>query len=154
VQSILHIRASESNRSISSMTHDIVEQGSHENKLVKQLTFQTTEDTKSMKIIALVSAIFLPATFLAVCSDLPWLAKGVTLKIQLQTLFGSNFFGYETTSSGSELTMASNVWVYFILAVSVSGMTVLLWWWWWRKSMRSIKSARESITMDSMSDIA
>ena len=44
----------------------LTEQGIEENKLVKRLTQQATRDTKSMKIIALVSAIFLPATFMAV----------------------------------------------------------------------------------------
>jgi hypothetical protein len=45
---------------------ELAEQGIQENRLIKSLTFQTTEDTKSMRVIALVSAIFLPATFLAV----------------------------------------------------------------------------------------
>ena len=44
----------------------LAEQGIEENRLVKRLTEQATRDTKSMKIIALVSAIFLPATFMAV----------------------------------------------------------------------------------------
>lgn len=44
----------------------LTEQGIEENKLVKRLTQQATRDTKAMKIIALVSAIFIPATFMAV----------------------------------------------------------------------------------------
>ena len=47
----------------------LAEQGIEENRLVKRLTEQATRDTKSMKIIALVSAIFLPATFMAVCEN-------------------------------------------------------------------------------------
>jgi hypothetical protein len=41
-------------------------QGVNENKLMKKLTRQSTQDTRSMMTIALLSAIFLPATFLAV----------------------------------------------------------------------------------------
>ena len=44
----------------------LTEQGIEENRLVKRLTEKATRDTKSMKMIALVSAIFLPATFMAV----------------------------------------------------------------------------------------
>ena len=45
---------------------NLAEQGIEENRLVKRLTERATRDTKAMKIIALVSAIFLPATFMAV----------------------------------------------------------------------------------------
>jgi hypothetical protein len=48
----------------------LTEQGVDENKLMKRLTEQTTKDTRSMMAIALISAIFLPATFLAVSGPL------------------------------------------------------------------------------------
>jgi hypothetical protein len=44
----------------------LTEQGIKENALMKRLTEQSTNDTRSMMTIALISAIFLPATFLAV----------------------------------------------------------------------------------------
>lgn len=44
----------------------LTEQGVKENQLMKRLAEQSTWDTGSMMIIALMSAIFLPATFLAV----------------------------------------------------------------------------------------
>lgn len=46
--------------------HDISKQGAEENKLIRQLTLKSTQDTRSMRVIALISAIFLPATFVAV----------------------------------------------------------------------------------------
>lgn len=46
--------------------HEISKQGAEENSLVRELTSQTTHDTKAMRTIAFISAIFLPATFLAV----------------------------------------------------------------------------------------
>ena len=66
VQSILEIRATEAGKIMNFEMQKLTEQGIEENKLVKRLTQQATRDTKSMKIIALVSAIFLPATFMAV----------------------------------------------------------------------------------------
>ncbi|KAM3069736.1 hypothetical protein ACMFMG_010446 [Clarireedia jacksonii] len=66
VQSILEIRAVEAGKIMNFEMKKLTEQGIEENKLVKRLTQQTTRDTKTMKIIALVSAIFIPATFMAV----------------------------------------------------------------------------------------
>ncbi|KAH8592032.1 hypothetical protein B0O99DRAFT_597651 [Bisporella sp. PMI_857] len=97
------------------------EQGAEENSLVRQLTLQSTEDTGAMRTIALISAIFLPATFLA-------------------TFFGSNFFGFEDTKDGHILTVASNIWIYVVAALAFSAITVAIWCWWrsrsWSKSSK------------------
>lgn len=66
IQNILDIRTAESSSRINTAVHDITQQGIQENKLIKQLTHQSTQDTRAMKLIALISAIFLPATFVAV----------------------------------------------------------------------------------------
>lgn len=66
VRNILEIRAAEASKQMSFEMQKLTEQGVNENKLMKKLTEQSTKDTKSMTIIALISAIFLPATFLAV----------------------------------------------------------------------------------------
>jgi len=66
VQNILEIRATEAGNRMNIEMQNLAEQGIEENRLVKRLTEQATRDTKSMKIIALVSAVFLPATFMAV----------------------------------------------------------------------------------------
>ena len=65
---ILEIRAAEASKQMNLEMQKLTEQGVNENKLMKKLTEQTTRDTKSMVIISLISAIFLPATFLAVIS--------------------------------------------------------------------------------------
>jgi hypothetical protein len=66
VQNILEIRATEASKQINFEMQKLTEQGIKENKLVKRLTEKSTQDTRSMMTIALISAIFLPATFLAV----------------------------------------------------------------------------------------
>ncbi|OCK80712.1 hypothetical protein K432DRAFT_452070, partial [Lepidopterella palustris CBS 459.81] len=53
IQNILDIRTASSSSRIN-------------NALIKQLTHQATQDTRAMKVIALISSIFLPATFVAV----------------------------------------------------------------------------------------
>ena len=51
--------------------HELSKQGVEDNKLMKQLTTRSTQDTRLMRVIAFVSAIFLPATFVAVGFSLP-----------------------------------------------------------------------------------
>jgi hypothetical protein len=66
VQSIQDIRAADASKRINLEMQMLTEQSIEENKLMKRLTEQSTRDTGSMMTIALISAIFLPATFLAV----------------------------------------------------------------------------------------
>ncbi|PQE26469.1 magnesium transport transmembrane region protein [Rutstroemia sp. NJR-2017a BBW] len=109
VQSILEIRAAEAGKIMNLEMKKLTEQGIEENRLVKRLTQQTTRDTKAMKIIALVSAIFIPATFMA-------------------TLFGSNFFIY--SEDQNKLTVASNFWVYIVFTAGLSGTVITMWMLW------------------------
>jgi hypothetical protein len=114
----------------------LTEQGIKENKLMKTLTHQSAQDTRSMMVVALISAIFLPATFLAVSNE----AFVITIILTLQqTLFGSNFFVY--AQDKNSLVVASNFWIYIVVAVTFSGATVLLWIWWWRARVRSRREA-------------
>jgi hypothetical protein len=71
VLNILEIRATEASKQMNFEMQKLTEQGVNENKLMKKLTEQSAQDTKSMMIIALISAIFLPATFLAVSMKRP-----------------------------------------------------------------------------------
>ncbi|KAH6614309.1 hypothetical protein C7974DRAFT_74101 [Boeremia exigua] len=115
VQSIQDIRSTEASRLVNCEMQRLTEQGIKENQLMKKLTEQSTKDTRSMMAIALISAIFLPATFLA-------------------TLFGSNFFAFSDTEG--VLTVASNFWVYIVFTSAFSGATVLTWFLWRRRKLR------------------
>lgn len=43
--------------------------------------------------------------------------------IQIKTLFGTNFFDFE----GGNIHIANNFWIYVVMAIGMSGFTVLLW---------------------------
>ncbi|OJD36867.1 ankyrin repeat protein [Diplodia corticola] len=105
IQHILDMRSSENNGNINRAMRDLTEQGVEENRLMRRLSNQATRDTRSMMVIAIITAIFLPATFAA-------------------TFFGSNFFGFVNRESGSSLEAASNLWIYFVVAVALSGLAV------------------------------
>jgi hypothetical protein len=68
VQNIHEVRQADNSNRLNHAVRDITEQSIQENKLIKQLTHQSTLDTRSTMVIALISAIFLPATFAAVCA--------------------------------------------------------------------------------------
>ncbi|RII16556.1 hypothetical protein CUC08_Gglean002994 [Alternaria sp. MG1] len=115
VQGIQDLRSNEAGKQINHEMQRLTEQGIKENGLIKRLTEQSTSDTRSMMTITLISAIFLPATFLA-------------------TLFGSNFFAYSERENA--LTVASNFWVYVVITLVFSGSTVILWFIWRRRGVR------------------
>ncbi|KAF2810478.1 uncharacterized protein BDZ99DRAFT_571050 [Mytilinidion resinicola] len=115
IQNILDIRNADNNNRLNHAVHDIAEQGIKENQLIKRITRQSMLDTKSMVVIAFVSAVFLPATFIA-------------------TLFGSNFFGFVSAGDHHMIAVADNVWIYIVTALGTSGLTVLISGWWWRKT--------------------
>ena len=56
----------ETNHEMNRSMHALSKQGIEDNKLMRQLTARSTQDTRSMAVIAIISAIFLPATFVAV----------------------------------------------------------------------------------------
>lgn len=81
---------------------------------LKNLTQDTVDDSTTVKIITYVSAFYLPGSFVAVCSlppltPLPQKSKR-RKKLTNQSLYGMNFFVFNTTSN--HITIASDFWVF------------------------------------------
>ncbi|KAH7094942.1 hypothetical protein FB567DRAFT_574833 [Paraphoma chrysanthemicola] len=114
IEHVLDVRNTQTAHNMNSTMHELSKRSAEENKLVRMLASQSTKDTRSMKVIAFISSIFLPATFVA-------------------TFFGSNFFGFESTSDGNVLAVASNVWIYMIVALAFSAIAMTLWYWWYSR---------------------
>ena len=66
----LSIDTNVKNTEINKNVHEITKQGVEENLYMKRMVSQSTRDTRSMTIIALITAIFLPATLVAVSPKL------------------------------------------------------------------------------------
>ncbi|CAI6290374.1 unnamed protein product [Periconia digitata] len=116
VQSINDTRAVDASNQINHEMKRLTEQGIEESKLMKKLTEKSARDTRSMMVIALISAVFLPATFLA-------------------TLFGSNFFDF--SEHDHSLVIASNFWVYILITTGFSCLSLLSWYVWRRRIEQS-----------------
>ena len=66
------------------------------------------QDTKAMRIISIVTLTFLPATFVS-------------------TLFSMSFFNFDQELGSWK--MSGWIWVYFVIAVPLTVMTIAVWVW-------------------------
>lgn len=76
------------------------------------------QDTKAVRIISIVTLTFLPATFVS-------------------TLFSMSFFNYDGESG--RWKMSGWIWVYFVIAVPLTALTIAAWIWGariWRRLSR------------------
>jgi Mg2+ and Co2+ transporter CorA len=83
----------------------------YEYETSRTIGIATKADSESMKTIANLTMIFLPPTF--VCA-----------------LFSTTFFNYETGQWG----ISNNFWVYWAVAIPVTGLTFAAWVLWNRAS--------------------
>ncbi|PYH91139.1 hypothetical protein BO71DRAFT_421800 [Aspergillus ellipticus CBS 707.79] len=81
-----------------------------------QIANEARKDSLSMKIIAAVTLLYLPATFIS-------------------SLFGTNLVGLSIDGKGSSFVVSPLWWVYVVFAVPLKGLTMggFLGWRWWRE---------------------
>lgn len=70
------------------------------------LTMESVDDSKYVQLVSLASFVYLPATFVA-------------------SLFGTNFFAF---GASAELKLASNIWIYVVVTVPLTVLTIGCWW--------------------------
>ncbi|GAB1320575.1 Magnesium transport protein CorA, transmembrane region [Madurella fahalii] len=112
----------------------------------RRLAHAAKRDSTSMKILSLLGAIFLPATYLA-------------------SVFGMSFFEFlpdgdrragdgSSSSSSSDATdssslrgpVAPELWIYFAITVPMTLIIVLLWRWWDKR--RDARYAKEDADIE------
>ena len=73
-------------------------------------------DSTAMKTIAILGIVFLPGTFMA-------------------TLFSSDMFdwGDDETDDKHSLTVSRKMWIYWVVTVPLTVMTLLMWMLWTRR---------------------
>lgn len=93
-----------------------------------------------MKSIALLTMLFLPATFISVrlllsyCRNLPSLTMS-------QAFFSITFFN---VGDDGKWSASKDIWIYFIITVPVTVASPLVWKWWVgrKRRARQAKSRR------------
>jgi membrane protein implicated in regulation of membrane protease activity len=81
----------------------------------RRLAHAAKRDSTSMKILSLLGAIFLPATYLA-------------------SIFGMSFFNMNGDASSWEASPL--VWIYFVITIPLTLAIVVAWRWWDRRRER------------------
>ena len=87
----------------------------------RRLAHASRRDSASMKVLSLLGAIFLPASYLA-------------------SIFGMSFFdfipdGNDSSSQGysSSSPVSPLLWVYFVITIPLTLAIVVCWRWWDRR---------------------
>jgi len=111
-----------------------------DNALNAQLAAAAGRDSTSMKILAFISAIFLPGSFVA----------GVFSMSMFDWQYSGNDSGSSGDSSGGggDGVVSKRFWIYWVIAVPLTLITVLGWGFWWRVEMRRFKQNFQAVMSD------
>ncbi|KAF2096114.1 hypothetical protein NA57DRAFT_78886 [Rhizodiscina lignyota] len=99
-----------------------------DNRLSARLAASSGKDSTSMKILAFITALFLPGTFVA-------------------TLFSMGMFAWRfdngTSANGTEnsSTVSNQFWIYWATALPLTAVTLIGWALWWQVEMRVFRKA-------------
>ncbi|PHH71449.1 hypothetical protein CDD80_5278 [Ophiocordyceps camponoti-rufipedis] len=103
-----------------------------------QVVEHTAKDGRLMKSIAIITVVFLPATFLAVLLSATKWQVSVTCTDLMQTFFSMTFFDWKGPAGA---TTSPYIWIYALLAVVLSLMTFGAWFAYAFKHDTEAKSA-------------
>jgi Mg2+ and Co2+ transporter CorA len=87
------------------------------------IAIATKDDGAAMKTIAIVTMLFLPATFVS-------------------ALLGMNFFNFNPDEHGGHMMYSHDLWIYFVVSVILTLGLFAAWWVWQRVRQRRLASSR------------
>lgn len=120
--------------------------------LATDVALQTQRDSVSMFTLAMVTAVFLPGTFVCVCcralgSSSPLVAclnDNRSADDFYQSVLSTTFFSYD----GSVFSISGWWWVLPLTAAPLTGLVMFLWFWWFRQRL-----SRDHATLHSRRDV-
>lgn len=104
------------------------------------LAYQTAKlahrDGETMKGISILGLIFLPGTFVSVSITALPILLSFYLPCCDQAIFSMSFFTVNTNPSTGllEWEVSKQFWLYWIVALPLTGLTLALWYYWRRRS--------------------
>ena len=115
------------------------------NKMLK-LTNAAIHDNATVKVVTLVTLIYLPASFVSVRLPFHPLCSSARkdLLIRLQTLLGMNLFDFDGGNDGGEFTVSRQFWIFVIVAVPLTLLTLASWYLITQRRLRLIRKHRIS----------
>lgn len=97
------------------------------------LTMSSLDDSSTVRVITVMTMIYLPPTFAAVSHSIPFPEREPQSKEKqskdtdyLQTVLGMNTF-FEMEGK-SKIVMSRQFWIWVVVAVPLTAITVFYWW--------------------------
>jgi hypothetical protein len=91
---------------------------------------RSTEDAAAVKILTVITLIYLPTTIVAVST--PWKLNSTKSRSKLtwrKNFFSTQFVG---TDDSGHMSLSDNAWLFAAIGVPLTVFTVLVWWIWVR----------------------
>lgn len=104
-----------------------------ENERMARISEQSSKDSRAMRVLTFVATLYLPATFMAVSSEICVIFLADMLS---QTLFSSNLISLESPGSQTEkkhLVLTKATWVCALATILLMIITVIATFWFERK---------------------
>jgi hypothetical protein len=90
-----------------------------------------------MKTLALITTVFLPGTYVAVCLCLSLFLRSMSAN-RVQTLFSMSMFSWSQASSDTSASsiVSSRFWIYWVVTIPLTIFVIVCWrvWWLWQES--------------------
>lgn len=99
---------------------------------MRKLTEKSTQDAAAVKVLTMITLIYLPATVVSV-SKLSRNEPPITFQLLtlLQNFFSTQFVGQEQGAGGSnKVIVSSNAWLFAAVSVPLTLVTLAVWWLW------------------------
>ena len=99
---------------------------------MRKLTEKSTQDAAAVKVLTMITLIYLPATVVSV-SRLSPNQPPITLRLLTlpQNFFSTQFVSQEQGAGGSsKVIVLSNAWLFAAVSVPLTLITLAVWWLW------------------------
>lgn len=100
----------------------------------RDIAMESRRDASAMKTIAILTLVFLPGTYVAVCAFCNAASSYIIVLLQAaplihpQALFSMSMFNWQARDG--EPVISSHIWVYFVIAIPLTILVVAVWLWW------------------------
>ena len=98
---------------------------------MRQLTEKSTKDAAAVKVLTIITLIYLPATVVSVRNSHVCLILPMYSLMRCQNFFSTQFVSQEQNKGGSNRTVvSSNAWLFAAISIPLTLGTLAIWWVW------------------------
>ena len=109
----------------------LADQTRKENHSIRVLTEKSTQDAAAVKVLTIITLIYLPATVVSV-SPASWNYHSNGMLNHIQNFFSTQFVSQEHYGDGVYVVLGANAWLFAAISVPLTLSTLAVWWVWVR----------------------